>query len=261
MLQVLSIMSKVVFSPVWLLWRGYLLLWWAFGEENPGAASKPKFGAPVGGGRASSGDKGAAQDSAFEVVDSRAPAPKAERPTGPLMGGFVGSLLAFAVSGVISRAAIYEGGADPRVATLVWLWVTAAASLGSIFIVRRVDRKRRARGKSLFRATCDKVRGVGAACTLGAKMAAGGAKAAAEGLKNAAAGAGAGSPSPEQGASKMNGVGRAACGACASVWRVSKQAGARVKEAAPVVAQKVAAVVKDLRDPVKPAAPAPTGQA
>jgi len=34
MLEVLSLMSKVVFSPLWVLWKFYGVLWWAFGDSS-----------------------------------------------------------------------------------------------------------------------------------------------------------------------------------------------------------------------------------
>lgn len=215
MLSVFGIMSRIIFSPVWLLWRGYLLLWWAFGEETPKLAQTSK----------DAGTKDA-QGSAFELIDSRKDSSMPPRPTGALIAGFVSSLFTFLAAGGLSRVAI-NGGADPRTATLVWLWTTAAVSFASVFVVRRVERKRRLRGMSLFQATKAKAAAAGVACK---KVAAFG------GLRAGSACA------------------KAAAHGCEKAWRFSQDIGSKAKAAAPSIASRLAGVARDLRDPVRPAA-------
>jgi hypothetical protein len=215
MLSVFGIMSKVLFSPIWLLWRAYLLLWWAFGEEAPKSATP----SPTPPGHD-------AQRSAFEVIDSREKPPAAPRPTGALIAGFVSSVFTFLVSGGLSRLAIAEG-ADPRTATLVWLWATAAATFTSIVVVRRVERQRRARGMSLFHAAKVKASAAGTACKRAAAF--GGLRAGTACVKAAARG-------------------------CEKAWRFSHDLGAKAKAAAPSLANTLAGVARDLNDPVRPAA-------
>lgn len=215
MLSVFGIMSKIIFSPVWLLWRAYLMLWWAFGEETPKLPQTPKDAAAKD-----------AQASAFEVVDSREKTPTPPRPTGALIAGFVSSLFTFLASGGLSRVAINEGS-DPRTATLIWLWASAAITFASLFVVRRVDRKRRARGMSLLQATKAKAAAAGAACK---KVAAFG------GLRAGTVCA------------------KAAANGCEKAWRFSQDIGSKAKAAAPGIASKFASVARDLRDPVRPAA-------
>jgi len=215
MLSVFGIMSKILFSPVWLLWRAYLMLWWAFGEEAP--KSSPASQIPP------SKD---AQGSSFEVIDSRERAPLAPRPTGALIAGFVSSVFTFLASGGLSRLAVVEG-ADPRTATLVWLWATAAATFTSIVVVRRVERQRRARGMSLFQAAKAKASAASTACKRAATF--GGRRAGTACVKAAATG-------------------------CERAWRFSHDLGAKAKAFAPGLANKLAGVARDLNDPVRPAA-------
>lgn len=217
MLSVFGIMSKIIFSPVWLLWRAYLMLWWAFGEETPKLTQAPNAAAAKD-----------AQASAFEVVDSReqAKSPALSRPTGALIAGFVSSLFTFLASGGLSRVAINEGS-DPRTATLIWLWTSAVVTFASLFVVRRVDRKRRARGMSLIQATKAKAAAAGAACKRVATF--GGLRAGTVCAKAAANG-------------------------CEKAWRYSQDIGSKAKAAAPGIASKFASVARELRDPVRPAA-------
>ncbi len=215
MLSVFGIMSKILFSPVWLLWRAYLMLWWAFGEEPP--KPSPASQSPL---------RQDAQGSSFEVIDSRESVPLAPRPTGALIAGFVSSVFTFLASGGLSRLAVVEG-ADPRAATLVWLWATAAATLTSIFVVRRVERRRRARGMSLFQAAKAKASAARTACKRAATF--GGWRAGTACVKAAATG-------------------------CERAWRFSHDLGAKAKAVAPALANKLAGVARDLNDPVRPAA-------
>lgn len=217
MLNVFGIMSKIIFAPLWILWRGYLMLWWAFGEEAPKA---------MAGSTAAVASAKDAQGAAFEVVDSRPKAPAPRRPTGALIAGFVSSLFTFLVAGGLSRVAINEGN-DPRTATLVWLWITVVVTSASLFAVRRVDRKRRARGMSLFEATKARVGAAGAACKRAAAF--GGLRAGSACAKAAATG-------------------------CEKAWRFSQDFGVKAKAAAPGIASKFASVARDLKDPVRPAA-------
>jgi hypothetical protein len=119
MLAPLSLAMRIIFSPVWILWRGYLLLWWAFGEDD----AKPTVG-PDG---------------------KMTPAPATPKPRGLLMSGFVATGLLSAVSGAIAGGLAGAAEISDSTALAAWLWATAAAAIGTTFMVRKVVRRRRAR--------------------------------------------------------------------------------------------------------------------
>lgn len=130
MLQVLSLMSKFAFSPVWLLWKFYGLLWWAFEGSPKPAQSSPR-----------NPERGAA----FEVVDSRPREECLPPPTGLLRTGFGGTLAVSGVWGIVSLGLV-----DAHVLTEphgwgLWAWASVVTMVGSIFAVRHVAAKRAAR--------------------------------------------------------------------------------------------------------------------
>ena len=134
MLQVLSIMSKFIFAPVWLLWKGYGLLWWAF-EGTGRLAEKDAAREP---------DRG----NSFDISDSRPCVAALAAPTGLLRGGFIGTLMASGVfAGFASLLAEGHAVSSDR-AWALWACGTGFAAVGSIFAVRRVAMAR-ARRKTL----------------------------------------------------------------------------------------------------------------
>lgn len=113
MLTLLSTVAKVVFFPVWGLWKAYLGLWWAFNE--PGRAAP-----------------GAGEASASMA-----------RPVGLLRAGFAGSMAVSLMAGgwaLLLHASEVWG---PASAALAWAWITAATMTGSVWLVRRQARRRR----------------------------------------------------------------------------------------------------------------------
>lgn len=140
---------RIAASPIWLLWRGYLLLWWAFDDSSERAAARlsakttaaadvipPRF--------VEGGDSG--QGSAFEWTDSRAPKaplpPPMPRPEGLLKGAFAGSMVLCGVSSVMLSALAAGDALAPGRAAALWLWFSAVVILASVLGVRRVARKR-----------------------------------------------------------------------------------------------------------------------
>jgi hypothetical protein len=166
MMQALTLVPKIAFFPLWILWKGYTGLWWAFDDE-PG----PRKVAEVG------------QDKAFQAVDSRPPA--RPKPLTALRLGFAASIIGSLVFGVITSIAAEAGGMSPRGAGFAWIWASAALFVGSVWGIRRAQRRKTvtapARGRFWSRGRGQGGRGQGGAAQ---KVAAGpvpGPQAAAEG--------------------------------------------------------------------------------
>ncbi|MBL9002144.1 MAG: hypothetical protein JNK25_13510 [Phycisphaerae bacterium] len=134
MLEVLSLMSKVVFSPLWVLWKFYGVLWWAFGDSSrlPAAAACP--------GSVRTDTPGAA----FEIVDSRAPETSLAPPVGLLRAGFIGTLGTSVLAGIAVSGAAEVAWVSAAGAWGAWAWATCLTMVGSIFAVRTVARRRAA---------------------------------------------------------------------------------------------------------------------
>ena len=160
MLQVLSLMSKIVFAPIWILWKGYNVLWWAF--EGFGRRDVP-IEDP------SAPERGAA----FEITDSRPAELALTPPIGLLKGGFAGTLALSAGAGIASGALASSQTLSPTHAWLVWGWASVIASLVSIFAVRKValERARRKTMRDRIRAAVNRA-GRGAASVAAAGYAA-----------------------------------------------------------------------------------------
>ncbi len=150
----LSMALRVATTPIWLLWRGYLLLWWAFDDSSERAVArltaKTTSAVDVPPPRFAEGSD-SSQGSAFEVVDSRPPKkelpPPMPVPTGLLRGGFVGSMalcsMLAIVTGGLSASNVLSG---PRAGAL-WAWACTVVLCGSVLLVRGVARKRWERPK------------------------------------------------------------------------------------------------------------------
>ncbi|MBX3380250.1 MAG: hypothetical protein KF805_09135 [Phycisphaeraceae bacterium] len=151
----ISMLLRVATSPIWLLWRGYLLLWWAFDDSSERAASRlsakttaaadippPRFVD----GEDSGIDAGQASKKASKKTGAPLPPPMPV-PKGMLKGGFVGSM------GLCSLFAMITGGlaasdamSGPR-ATMLWAWGCTVVLCSSVLLVRSVARKRWERPK------------------------------------------------------------------------------------------------------------------
>lgn len=132
MLTVLTLMSKVVFSPLWLLWQLYGGLWWAF-QDDPRPAPAPSPAA---------GPADAAQARAFEVIDSSPPRPEPlPRPVAALRGGFFGSVGIAISLAYLANVMVMNHWLDPARASAAWLLASAATLVGSLYAVRAAVRR------------------------------------------------------------------------------------------------------------------------
>ncbi|MCC6228075.1 MAG: hypothetical protein IT432_02490 [Phycisphaerales bacterium] len=135
MLSVLSLMSKIVFFPVWALWRLYLLLWWAFDTRSAPAPVAAQPGV---------------QDSAFQVTSS-SPEPL-PLPRGALRGGFVGTWLVSIALGGLCAALADQHVIEPGRAAIAWGWGSALTTVASLLAVRAVVSRQRAKVSRVQRA-------------------------------------------------------------------------------------------------------------
>lgn len=132
MLTVLALMSKVVFSPLWLLWQLYCGLWWAFQDDPRPAVRPPRLGEP-------------AQARAFEVVDTSPPVPPPPaRPLGALRGGFFGSIGLSISLAYLANVMVMNHWLDPARAASAWLLTSAATLVASLYAVRASVRREQA---------------------------------------------------------------------------------------------------------------------
>lgn len=158
-----TVVWRVLFAPLWVTWRGYRILWWAFDDSDTrragaSASLAPRLAPPPPG--------DAAQ--AFEVVDST-PAPTPP-PIGALRGGYVATLLSSGLAAIPIRAGVADHHLSTTGGWVVWGWATLAVAVASLFFVRHVARehaKRQPVGRfAQARAT---VAGVGRACASAAR--------------------------------------------------------------------------------------------
>jgi len=146
----ISMSLRVATSPIWLLWRGYLLLWWAFDDSSERAASKlsakTTAAADIPPPRFVDGEDSGEVQNVKAVKASKKTGmplpPPMPVPTGMLKGGFVGSM------GLCSLFAMITGGlaasdamSGPR-ATMLWAWGCTVVLCSSVLLVRSVARKR-----------------------------------------------------------------------------------------------------------------------
>jgi hypothetical protein len=155
-----SLAFKILASPVWLLWRLYLVLWWAFNEERvpPTAAQRPPeaqrpnaadagdvagvLHGPEAGGRATPRTLRFAQQAAFEIVDSTPAA--APKPVGALKGGFAASLILSAAFALLLNSAAHHEIVRNSSVLPLWLWSSCIAFVGSLWPVRHIARRQAA---------------------------------------------------------------------------------------------------------------------
>lgn len=158
-----SVVWRILFAPIWVAWRGYRVLWWAFDDSDTrragaSASLAPRHAPPP------PGDP----KQAFDLVDST-PVPL-PLPLGPLRGGFAATLLASTCFALLARALVAAGQLSPTMSWTGWAWATLVAAVGSLFFVRHVARehaKRRPLGRvAQAKAT---IAGVGRACGVAAR--------------------------------------------------------------------------------------------
>lgn len=148
----LSMVLRVATSPIWLLWRGYLMLWWAFDDSSERAAArlsaKTTSAADIPPPKFVDGEDSGEMKVAKAAKKTAAPLPPPMPvPSAMLKGAFIGTL------GLCSFLAILTGGlaasdalSGPR-ATMLWAWGCAVAACSSVLLVRSVARKRWERPK------------------------------------------------------------------------------------------------------------------
>jgi len=151
----ISMSLRVATSPIWLLWRGYLLLWWAFDDSSERAASrlsaKTTAAADIPPPRFVDGEDSAdvASPKAAKVAKKTGmpPPPPMPVPTGMLKGGFIGSMVLSSLFAMITGGlAASDAISGPR-ATLLWAWGCTVVLCSSVLLVRSVARKRWERPK------------------------------------------------------------------------------------------------------------------
>lgn len=197
MLDVLRIMSKVLFAPFWILWKGYLGLWWAFDDSDARRAGvsanlAPPDAPPPPSHHTDAPRYGAEQSTSFEFTNS---APRPVRPPmGPLKGGFVGTLILSSIAAVIGAALSAEHVITPAHAWILWAWGTLTPGVASLYVVRHVARrqaeqqpktvfgKAKAAAGGVKDAAWGATRGVGRLCLVGVEAG----KVACDGVKAAA---------------------------------------------------------------------------
>lgn len=159
MLTVLTLMSKVVFSPLWLLWQLYNGLWWAF-QDDPkplpapalNADAAPARGRPVNLREANARDpsprestpraaREPSQGRSFEVMDSSAKPKPTPRPLAALRGGFFGSVGISVSLGYLANLLVLNHWLDPARAASAWLLSSAFTLVASLFAVRAAARR------------------------------------------------------------------------------------------------------------------------
>jgi hypothetical protein len=138
--MVLSTFAKIAFFPVWILWKGYAGLWWAFDD-----APTPRKPAGVAAAAAAGGP---AQDTSFQVFDSM---PKAEPRHKPLLAlrlGFAASLVGSAMLGAITGGISEAGHLTPQHAAMAWAWGSLALFVGSVWSIARARRVPKAHNRA-----------------------------------------------------------------------------------------------------------------
>lgn len=176
MLYVFKVVWWVLTAPVRLLWRAYLVLWWAFDDSERRAAGAPATSAPHGAppppqAAPTNPDTDAprypGQRTAFEVTDSTPP--PAKPPTAMLRAGFVATAMgSLVLAGLLAPFAGDE--VSPARAWVLWGMATVVGAIVSQAVVRHAAARAAARA---HRGVWGRVRlGVGGAkdaCVSGAQ--------------------------------------------------------------------------------------------
>lgn len=148
MLAVITLMWRILFSPLWILWKVYNGLWWAF-DDSDRTPRAPKLVAPHADSLKFPGHN--AQNTAFEVVDSRPPRPQAiPRPVAALRGGFVGSILSSLMFYILAQTGVRHDILSPSMVPMLWIWCSSIVFVGSLWVVKHVARREAARPRGVF---------------------------------------------------------------------------------------------------------------
>ena len=146
MFGVFSLATKTLTSPLWLPWKAYKGLWWAFDVQPKPArpirkgSPTPAVETPVAGlGKPSGGH----QQASFEVVDSSPPA--RPLPVKSLRAGYAATYLMSAMTGGIVAGLASDGEIATSRAWVIWAWVTGTLAVASLLVVRRMARREIAR--------------------------------------------------------------------------------------------------------------------
>lgn len=170
MFDAFRLLAKVLFAPIWLLWKLYLALWWAFDDSDEAPAPQPSLSqparpiadpdAPPAPGAPSIGFFGRLRNrftappapspaaseagSSFSVVDSRPPKrPGVVKPLGLLRTGFASTLVVSLIGGLGSALAANAGSLSTPHAWTIFAWAGFTSTVLSLMMVRSVARKRR----------------------------------------------------------------------------------------------------------------------
>ncbi|MBI1190907.1 MAG: hypothetical protein GC200_09540 [Tepidisphaera sp.] len=130
-----SVVWRVLFAPLWVTWRGYRILWWAF-DSDPRRAGASASLAP----RNAPPPPGDAPLPA-SADPSQAPPMTTSPPLAALRGGYIASLLASAFIAFPTRLAVASHHLSPAAGWLTWGWATLAVAVASLFFVRHVARE------------------------------------------------------------------------------------------------------------------------
>jgi len=146
MFEVLSLTSKIVFAPVWILWRLYGMLYWAF--DIPPKVKTVLASAPA---------RGPERGTAFEVVDSRPQESLLPHPGGLLKAGFASTVVLSVIFAAITFGLQSADTISTPHSVIIWSWASIVASIASIFAVRKVVARRAAK-RTLFQKAAGKAR-------------------------------------------------------------------------------------------------------
>lgn len=135
MLATLAVLWRVVVSPIWALWRGYLALWWAFDDASIlGLRAKPTPApTPV---------PGPADQPAPAAVSAQRPA---EKPLRLLKTGFALSLVSSLALAWLAGVSAHQSWMSEPNAWMFWAWGSIGSAVTSILAVRQAHRKELAR--------------------------------------------------------------------------------------------------------------------
>lgn len=136
MFGLFSLVGKTITAPLWLPWRAYKGLWWAF-DVTPKTVRKPVAkGDPA---KAPAAAVGSGQRTAFEVVDSTPPS--RPLPVRSLRAGYAATYLMSAMTGGIVAGIASDGELSTGRAWVIWAWVTGTIAVASLLVVKKVAKR------------------------------------------------------------------------------------------------------------------------